>query len=126
MQGILKWLTSSEPTKEIEDDWCLLEELEKEKEEDIHSSTCTIEPVITPNLPVAVPAPLSKQLDNSLPKLTKDTDKTSVPNLQAVVENRILELQQGSKLKYQMRNDLAQIKDKELKYRKLQKLQKRS
>jgi hypothetical protein len=112
MTSILHWIKGLQQSeKEIEDDWCIIEDTEKE--DDIASSICTIEPAI-PVLPEPPRAEPNK----------KEGDK-SEPDLKKAVENRILELS-NLKTKYHLRNDLAQLKDKELKLRKLQKLQKRS
>jgi DNA repair ATPase RecN len=113
MANILSWLRNTQqPSKDnIEDDWSVIDETERE--EDMASSICTIEPAIP------------------VPKLDK-TEK-SENDLKLAVENRILELT-SLKKKYstaprqtsEIVKTLAQLKDKELKLRKLQKLQKRS
>jgi hypothetical protein len=93
MTTILNWLRGTQQKEAIEDDWLIVEDIERE--EDMASSIATIEP--------AVPT----------------TDQA----IKIAVDNRIAELQKNKK--YTLRNELAQLKDKELKLRKLQKLQKR-
>ncbi len=103
MTSIIEWIKRIQhPTaKEIEDDWCMIDEFERD--DDIASSICTIEPIL--------PNPKAKPQPNEV-------------DLRKAVENRIMEL--SSAKQYQLRNDLAQLKDKELKMRKLQKLKRRS
>jgi hypothetical protein len=135
MANILQWITNTknaaEPLKpvpattgNIEDDWCLLEEWEEPVDEDLQSSIATIEQI---NLAKSQTGEgtLKKYSERatSLGKIapTLQTTLTAIQNSMAANAKKSGSLVPDKNYQNRVYPNLAELKDRELKLRKMKK-----